>query len=254
MEVPTNLPQTYRITDVIEQTPTVKTFEFAHELDFIPGQFVMVWVPGVDEIPVSLSGPNQITVKNVGEATAALHKLKKGNFIGIRGPYGNGFALPGYKVLIVGGGVGIAPMKALAQYGDKDFTSIIGAQTSDEIFFRNYFPGLHVCTDDGSEGEKAFTTVVADRLLGEQKFDAVAACGPEIMLKFLYQIADKHNVPMFFSMERWMKCGIGICGHCAIDPTGWRVCKDGPVADKAILENSEFFKYKRDMAGTEVKL
>ena len=252
--MPTDSPQTYRITKVIEQTPTVKTFEFAHKFEFIPGQFVMVWIPGVDEIPVSLSGPNQITVKNVGEATAALHGLKEGDFIGIRGPHGNGFALPGRKVLIIGGGVGIAPMKALAQYGDKDFTAIIGAQTKDEIFFRDYFPDLHICTDDGSEGEKGFTTVVADRLLGEQKFDAVAACGPEIMLKFLYRICEKHGVPMFFSMERWMKCGIGICGHCAIDPTGWRVCKEGPVADRSVLANSEFFNYKRDMAGVEVKL
>jgi dihydroorotate dehydrogenase electron transfer subunit len=180
--------------------------------------------------------------------------MKVGDFIGIRGPYGNGFALPGHKILLVGGGVGIAPMRALAHYGEKDFASIMGAQTKEEIFFKDYFPDLHICTDDGSEGEKGFTTVIADRLLGEQKFDAVAACGPEIMLKFLYQICGKHNVPMFFSMERWMKCGTGLCGHCAIDPTGWRVCKEGPIADRSVLVNSEFFNYKRDKAGLEVSL
>ncbi len=250
----TEVPITVKITNVIDQTPTVKTLEFDKELKFIPGQFIMVWIPGVDEIPISLSGPNQITVKNVGDASAALHKLKQGDHIGIRGPYGNGFAIPGRKILVVGGGVGIAPMKALAQYGEKDFTAIIGAQTTNELFFKDYFPDLHVCTDDGSEGEKAFVTVVTERLLQENKFDAVAACGPEIMLKFLFQICEKYDVPVFFSMERWMKCGFGICGHCAVDPTGWRACKEGPVATSEVLRNSEFFNYKRDQAGIEVKL
>lgn len=252
--MPTELPQTYKVTGITKLTPTVKTIEFEHEFDFIPGQFVMVWIPGVDEIPISLSGPNQITVKKVGEATGALHKLKKNDYIGIRGPYGNGFAIEGHRVLLVGGGVGIAPIKALAQYGEKDFTSIIGAQTSNELFFKDYFPGLHVCTDDGSEGEKAFTTIVTERLLQEKKFDAVAACGPEVMLKFLFQICEKHKVPAFFSMERIMKCGFGVCGHCAVDPTGWRVCKEGPIADRNVLLNSEFFEYKRDQAGIEVKM
>ena len=243
-----------KVISVTEETPTIKTIEFEGALDFIPGQFVMAWIPGVDEVPISLSGPNQITVKNVGTATAALHKLKKGDYVGIRGPFGNGFAIPGHKVLIVGGGVGIAPMKALAQYGEKDFVSIMGAQTKDELFFKDYFPGLHICTDDGSEGEKAFTTILTERLLQEQKFDAVAACGPEIMIKFLFQICEKHNIPVFFSMERWMKCGVGLCGHCAVDPTGWRVCKEGPVANSEVLRNSEFFNYRRDQTGDEVKL
>ncbi|MCK4327376.1 MAG: dihydroorotate dehydrogenase electron transfer subunit [Candidatus Diapherotrites archaeon] len=252
--MPTDFPQSYRLTGVRKLTPTVKAFEFAHEFDFVPGQFIMVWVPGVDEIPISLSGPNQITVKKVGEATNALHSLKKGDYIGVRGPYGNGFSIPGHRVLLVGGGVGIAPMKALAQYGEKDFTSVIGAQDKTELFFRQYFPGLHMCTDDGSAGEKAFATVVAERLLKDRKFDAVAACGPEVMLKFLFQICEKANVPAYFSMERWMKCGIGVCGHCSVDPTGWRVCKEGPVADGTVLRNSEFFQYKRDQAGREVEL
>lgn len=251
----TELPITCKILDIAQQTPTVKTIEFAHSFDFVPGQFAMVWVPGVDEIPVSLSGPNQITVKNVGAASAALHALKQGDVIGVRGPYGNGFAIDGHRVLVVGGGVGIAPMKALVQYGEKDFTSIIGAQTKAELFFKDHFPALHVCTDDGSEGEKAFATIVADRLLGSQKFDAVAACGPEIMLKFLFQICEKHHVPVYFSMERWMKCGFGVCGHCAVDPTGWRACKEGPVASSTVLRgHKEFFAYKRNQSGAEVKL
>ncbi|MFC2174262.1 dihydroorotate dehydrogenase electron transfer subunit [archaeon] len=252
--MPTEFPQSYRITGVKKLTPTINAIEFDTEFDFVPGQFIMVWVPGVDEIPISLSAPNQITVKRVGDATNALLNLKKGDFIGVRGPYGNGFAIEGHRVLLVGGGVGIAPMKALAHSGEKDFTSIIGAQDKTELFYKKYFPGLHVCTDDGSEGEKAFTTVVAERLLKEQEFDAVAACGPEIMLKFLFKICEEANVPVYFSMERWMKCGFGVCGHCSVDPTGWRVCKEGPVADSKILRDSEFFNYKRDQAGREVKL
>ena len=254
MAVPTDFPQSFRVTRVDKLTPTVKSIEFDHELGFVPGQFAMVWVPGVDEIPISLSGPNQITVKKVGEATTALHSLEKGDFIGVRGPYGNGFAIEGHRVLLVGGGVGIAPMKALAQYGEKDFTSVIGSQDKSELFFKDHFPALHVCTDDGSEGEKAFATVVAERLLGDRKYDAVAACGPEIMLKFLFKICEDAGVPVYFSMERWMKCGFGVCGHCAIDPTGWRVCKEGPIASSTVLRNSEFFNYRRDQAGREVKL
>lgn len=251
--MPTELPRTCRVTSSVQLTPTVKAIEFNHSFDFVPGQFIMAWIPGVDEIPISLSGPNQITVKKVGAATQALHSLKEGDLIGVRGPYGNGFSIEGHKVLLVGGGVGIAPMKALAQFGDKEFTSVLGAQTKAELFYKDYFPGLVICTDDGSEGEKAFATAVADRVLGSQKFDAVAACGPEIMLKFLFQACEKHGVPVYFSMERWMKCGFGVCGHCATDPTGWRVCTEGPVASSSVLRSSEFFNYKRSQSGAEVK-
>lgn len=249
-----NTPTTVKITSIIEETPTIKTIKFDKTFDFIPGQFIMVWIPGLDEIPISLSGPDQITVKNVGKATEALHKMNKDEYIGLRGPYGNGFSIEGKKILIIGGGVGIAPMKTLAVSKDKDITSIIGAQTKKELFFKEHFPNLHVCTDDGTEGEKALTTQVTERLLKEQKFDAVAACGPEIMLKYLFDICKRHKIATYFSMERWMKCGLGICGHCSIDPSGWRVCKEGPVANSKILDDSEFFKYRRNQSGIKKKI
>ncbi|HOS81810.1 MAG TPA: dihydroorotate dehydrogenase electron transfer subunit, partial [Methanolinea sp.] len=85
------LPVPVRITRVVRETPSVATFAFDREFSFVPGQFVMVWVPGVDEVPMALSSPSSITVQRVGDATAALFRLGPGDSIGIRGPFGNGF-------------------------------------------------------------------------------------------------------------------------------------------------------------------
>ena len=211
----------------------------------------MLWIPRVDEIPISLVGQNQIAVKDVGDATHALHEKKVGDFIGVRGPYGNCFE-PTKNQLLVGGGVGIAPIAFLGKQG---FKAVIGARNADELFFENWFEEPVICTDDGSKGRKGFVTDATDELLGSGEFDCVIACGPEIMLKFLFQVCEKHQVPVQFSMERWMKCGIGICGHCSTLPGGWRVCKDGPVASTEVLKQSkEFFEFKRGPAGTKAKL
>jgi len=256
-----DIPNTIKIIKVKKETPTVKTFTLDMALEGIPGQFAMVWIPRVDEIPISISSfdPLEITVKDVGEATNALHGKRKGDYIGIRGPYGNGYSLKGKKILAVGGGVGIAPLRTLMLNTNKKFTVVLGSQTKREIFFekdfRNAGAEVIICTDDGTYGKKAFATTASEELLEKRKYDLMAACGPEIMLKFLFPIAENAGIPVEFSMERWMKCGFGICGHCSLEPTGWRVCKEGPVFNTAQLKQvSEFFNFKRDAAGLEVKI
>ncbi|MCD6523335.1 MAG: dihydroorotate dehydrogenase electron transfer subunit [Candidatus Diapherotrites archaeon] len=255
-----DVTKTYKILEIKQETPTIKTFTLDTALEGTPGQFVMVWVPGVDEIPISISNfdPLQITVKEVGEATKALHKKRIGDYIGIRGPYGNGFGLVGERVLVVGGGVGIAPLRTLMKNKNKQFTVVLGAQTKSEIFFEEDFKrnaDVFVCTDDGSYGKKAFATQLAEELIQNNRYDMVVACGPEIMLKYLFGITEKHKINAQFSMERWMKCGVGLCGHCSLDPTGWRVCKEGPVfSSEQLRKVTEFFRYKRDQSGTEVEL
>ncbi|MCD6414967.1 MAG: dihydroorotate dehydrogenase electron transfer subunit [Candidatus Diapherotrites archaeon] len=248
------MPDTCRITKVLEETPSVKTIVFEKEFSFKPGQFVMVWVPGLNEVPMSLSGANQITVKDVGKVTHILHSLKPGDFIGLRGPYGNGFSLNGKRILAVGGGFGTVPLKPL--FGNKRIKKfIIGARSKLNLLWIDEIADVAVCTDDGSMGEKAFVTELADRELATGNYDLVISCGPEKMLKALFKVCEKYGVDVEFSLERLMKCGFGVCGHCAMDPIGWMVCKDGPVADSRILRQlTEFGNYKRDMSGRVVPL
>jgi dihydroorotate dehydrogenase electron transfer subunit len=250
-----DFPQTHEILEVKAETPSIKTLVFDKNFDFTPGQFVMTWIPSVDEIPLSLSGPNQVTVKDVGKASHALCNKKPGEYVGLRGPYGHGFSLPGEKILAVGGGFGTAVLKPLATIKNKEVAFVVGAKTREELLFEKQLPDCLVCTDDGSCGQKCFTTVLAEQELKQKKYDLVAACGPEAMLKALFQLCEKLDTPVEFSMERFMKCGVGICGHCAVDSTGWRVCKDGPVANTQVLrQNPEFFNYKRDQTGKKVKV
>ncbi len=103
------------LTDIVIECSDIKTFFFDHRFDFIPGQYVMIWIRGVDEIPMSLSYADAITVRSVGEATSELFKLSIGDEIGIRGPYGNGFKDPDNSVLLIAGGLGAAPLSPLAE-------------------------------------------------------------------------------------------------------------------------------------------
>src|SRR3989304_8888461 len=103
------------ITKVVEETATVRTFFFDTSFEPEPGQFVMVWIRGVDEIPMALSYDNAITVMKVGPATSALFELGEGDSIGIRGPFGNGFRIKGDNILLIAGGVGAAPLSPLAE-------------------------------------------------------------------------------------------------------------------------------------------
>ena len=240
-----------RITAVIDETPTVRTFLFTPGLSFSPGQFVMVTVPGVDEIPMGLSRGDAITVQKVGDATAALFALGPGDFIGIRGPFGNGFPISG-KILAIAGGVGAAPLRPLAMTGAVE-TFLLGARTAAELLFVPELTGmtrLITATDDGSSGQTG-TVVSLIPKVASGDFKAICVCGPERMMHAVLHALDAAGLAdrTWLSLHRYMKCGIGVCGSCCIDPDGLRVCRDGPVFRGDTLIASELGSYTRDASG-----
>ncbi|MDO9539054.1 MAG: dihydroorotate dehydrogenase electron transfer subunit [Methanocalculus sp.] len=246
------MPITVKVTEIDEETPTVRTIRFDHSFTIRPGQFCMVWVPGVDEVPMGFSSANSITVQRVGEATEALTKLKVGDSFGIRGPFGNGFT-PRGRVLAIGGGVGVVPLYPLAKEGSVK-TFILGARTERELVFAHQLEDitdLRIATDDGSEGYHGFVTGVLDQDIDLVSYDTICVCGPEMMMKGILDRLDGAGIASHgqFSLHRYMKCGIGVCGSCSIDPEGLRVCRDGPVFTGDRLLNSEFGTYARDASG-----
>ena len=275
-----NMVKTVKITKIIDECHGVKTIIFKKQ-DLIkpkPGQFLMIWLPGVDEIPMSISsysdnGESSITVQNVGECTNSIHQLKIGDYIGVRGPIGNNFSIPQEKnknLFLIGGGIGIAPLKFLASELKRlkhNFKLIIGAKLKNQLVFKNDMnyhdqEGLevHFCTDDGSYGKKGFTTEIFKNLIKsmsreELQNTVVFTCGPEIMMHKLLHICLENKIELQASLERIMRCGCGLCGLCVIDPLGLLVCNDGPIFTSAVLEKMEDFgKYKRDFSGRKISL
>jgi len=257
-----NYPKIVEITEITKENQDVKTIKFKLLEKTIPGQFFMVWIPDVDEIPMSVSYLDKnikgFTFRKVGPATNALFKLKKGDKIGIKGPYGNGFKIKGKKNLFVGGGTGIAMLgPAIEEAKNKNIstTVILGAKNKNELFFEKRFEDygtkIYITTDDGSKGYKGFATDFVKEKLSKEKFDSIITCGPEIMMKNLHDMCN--NINFQASLERYMKCGIGLCGQCCIGD-GFRVCKEGPIFDGKTLKNiKDFGVYKRDAAGRKIK-
>ncbi|GFO96029.1 dihydroorotate dehydrogenase electron transfer subunit [groundwater metagenome] len=241
------------ITKVVEETPTIRTFFFDTSFEPIPGQFVMVWIRGVDEIPMALSYENAITVQKVGTATSALFDLEECDSVGIRGPFGNGFDIKKGRVLLVAGGVGAAPLSPLAEKAGASgakITTFLGAKTKEELLFKKRFEALgdvQIATDDGSEGKHGYVTQLLDNV---KNYAQIYCCGPEPMMK---KVLDKVTPSKAqFSLHRYIKCGIGICGACCVD--GLRVCKDGPVFSGDVLKRTEFGVYRRNECGERVRV
>jgi dihydroorotate dehydrogenase electron transfer subunit len=252
-----------RIIDIINETDRIKTFILDIGTKAIPGQFGMFWLPGVDEKPMSLSytdGKMGVTILKLGNFSTKMHELEIGARIGVKGPLGRGYKIKGDNILIVGGGVGNAPLAPLAETAlaaGKKVTAILGAQTAREILFEKRIKKagakVLVATDDGTAGHKGYTTDIMMEILKNESFDQCFTCGPEIMMvKVLLQTKEK-KIPAQVSLHRYFKCGIGICGQCAMDNTGIRVCKEGPCfRDKEMDKTEEFGKYWRDGASTRL--
>ena len=261
-----------KIQEVKGESPTVKTFTFQDKLcgKAEPGQFVMVWIPGVDEIPFSLStitpnGLTSITVAEVGEATKALHQRKRSDVIGIRGPYGKGFTLTEGNIMIVGGGTGLVPLmpltKKLVKLSTK-LTFLLGAKTKNELLFLDHIDQtlskvnaeIVATTEDGSYGLKGVVTDQAEQKLAKEKFDMIYACGPEQMMHRMFLLAERYHIPLQASLERIMRCAMGLCGSCVIGKL--RVCKDGPVLTSEQLRDvkDEFGRFKRDFQGRKIQI
>ncbi len=254
--------QVVPLLEVVRESHHTTTYRFRADFGGAPGQFVMVWIPRHDELPMALSylGPVKgITVRAFGDATKAFQDFKPGDRIGVRGPYGNTFRLEGEKILAVAGGTGmasiIAAIEAFAQQGAHVATAV-GARSADELLFvdRASASGeVHVATDDGSRGFNGFVPALAEKLLDKHKFDQVITCGPERMMKMVYDSAVKRGLKIQVSLERYMKCGIGICDACALDDR--LVCVDGPVFTGEQLDASEDFgRWRRDKSGRRIPI
>lgn len=258
------LPKTYRINDIKQETEMVRTFTFDGSLGARPGQFAMVWLPGVDEVPMSIAYDDgkilKITFFAVGDMTKELSKAKVDDLVGLRGPFGTHYEWEkGQHLALVAGGYGAAPMYFTATQASSDGCTldiIVGARSKEHLLYLDELGSLsstevHIATDDGSQGHKGYNVEVLENMLKEgANIDQVFACGPEMMLKACSSLCSEKNLPAQLSLERYMKCGFGLCGNCTVDPLGIRLCTDGPVVKNDLCEKiSEFGKYHRDDLG-----
>jgi dihydroorotate dehydrogenase electron transfer subunit len=261
--------RTRLVVEAVWETEKVRTLYFVDELcnRATPGQYVMVWVPGVDEVPMSLStidmgGRSSITVGSVGDATEILCSLETDDKIGVRGPFGNGFKLVGSSPLIVAGGTGAATLTPLVEEmvvrGARP-TFVLGARSIDGLLLRSRLETLLgdkllLTTDDGSQGFKGLASDYAKSLMEELSFDFVYTCGPELMIAAIFEEAEKKGIQVQVSLERYIKCAVGLCGSCALGP--YRVCRDGPVFNSVQLREvqDEFGKRRMDPSGRMVKV
>ena len=272
MSIPlqSRLPRTYHIKEIKQESEMLRTYTFDGPLGAKPGQFVMVWLPGVDEVPMSVAyddgATTKITFFAVGDLTNMLAETKVGYLVGLRGPFGTFYEWkPGQHIVLVAGGYGAAPMYFVANQTVEHGCTlevIVGARSKEHLLYLKELESLphvslHVATNDGSVGFKGFNTQILEKLLtscnihGEcPVIDQVFACGPEMMLRKVSEITAQHRVPSQLSLERYMKCGYGLCGNCVVDPLGIRLCTEGPVVkNDTCVQISEFGKYHRDAVG-----
>ena len=256
----TDIPQMMEISEVVQEAKEQKSFFFKHSMDCKPGQFVMVWIPDLDEKPMAVSywkkNEFAFTSKAIGTFTNVLDKLKKGDKVGIRGPYGNSFSAKN-NACIVGGGVGMASVSTLID-ALKNPVVINGARSKEHLIYLKRFKNKNmiITTDDGSYERKAFTTDVLEELLKnnkKNKIKIVYTCGQEIMMKKVFEICNKHKIECEASLERYMACGFGVCGKCVINDK--IVCVDGPVFNsKQLSKMPEFGNFARLKSGRKVTI
>ncbi len=228
--------RTYRVVARRSEGSVGATLILDGPLQAEPGQFVMVWLPGIEERPLAVmdDDPLALTVRVVGPFTRALAACAPGDRLWVRGPYGRGFPVRGEQALLVGGGSGVASLTLLAKRLMQENGHVrvaLGARSSDQLMlpwrFRELGCELLLATDDGSEGLRGTVLDAAEPSLSAGWADVVCACGPEVMLLALARRMEGSDVPLYLSLERSMKCGLGICGNCYC---GNRlVCLDGPV-------------------------
>lgn len=300
-----------KIEKIVQENSNVKSFYFNHRLNSQPGQFVMIWMPGNGEKPMSIArdfGESfQLAIADVGKVSNTICCAKVGDYVGIRGPLGTYFSLEDNNnnnideknkdktaknknvnlvksIALVGGGYGAGPMASVAELALKkglkpeNIHYIVGARTKDLLLFHKRLEGtgvnVHVTTDDGSYGVKGRVIDALNKIISESKennrknksknkgnyksvntqIDKIYTVGPELMMKAVYDAAVRENINCEISLERYMKCGIGVCGSCVVDPTGKRMCIEGPIIDsKKIAQITEFGKYHRDATGNKVK-
>lgn len=254
------------IEDIIIESPTIKTFVLKpkEDFNFRTGQFIEMTLPGIGEAPFTPSSdPNvkdkiDLTIMKAGRVTDLLHNIPKNTPVGIRGPYGKGYPLDKFQdkdILIVGGGVGLAPLRSLlfTLFGEIDkYNKVVlryGARTPNDIIYKQSIPvwakmkKVNVVTtvdvgDSTWKGNVGLVTTILKDLPVDMKKAISIVCGPPIMMKFVtLKLLDLGFQPkdIYLSMEKNMSCGLGKCGHCRIGK--YYVCKDGPVFTYEDLED-----------------
>jgi anaerobic sulfite reductase subunit B len=256
------VPVPFRVAD--SRRDTADTWTLALEpvdtgFSVAPGQFVMVYAFGVGEVPISVSGPPArpgdpvvLTVRGVGAVSHAICASEPGAVLGLRGPLGNSWpieAAEGGDVVVVAGGIGLAPLRPVIlhafarrpRFGAA--TVLYGARTPEDLLYGDELAAwgaeLEVeVTVDAADTSWTGRVGVVPKLLEQADFrpDSVSAfvCGPEVMIHFTVEALRERGVPderIFLSLERDMRCGVGLCGHCQLGPT--LICRDGPVYSQA---------------------
>ena len=225
-------------------------------LNHVPGQFIMVNLPGIGEAPISISSsPTKrssfdMVVRNVGKVTSIMHGLQAGDTIGIRGPYGTGFPtqlLEGNDLLFMAGGLGLAPLRSLINFvidNRRDFGQVdilLGCKSPEEMLFKDEIKEWEQRLDinfqctidnpvDGWDGNVGMITSLIPGLEFDPVKTFAVICGPPVMYRFVvFDLLKKGVLPdqVIVSLERHMKCGVGKCGHCQI--ANYYCCQDGPV-------------------------
>lgn len=254
--------KTLKIDKIIQETENCKSFLFKDRKlsKAKPGQFYMVWVPGVEEFPMGVSYiyPKKevfgFTAWKVGTGTEALHQLKEGTYIGVRGPYGNWFNIKGSKIVCVAGAIEeLAPIPEF--FDNKEVVIIQGKKRKEDIIYEERLKNsckLILCTEDGSCGLKGTSIEILDNLLKEEKFDQVLACGSESFLLKVAQVSDKYNIPSQLCGGRYMKCAVGICGSCVCN--GVRTCKKVVLTSEEIKKLPDFGKFMLDKTGKKISI
>jgi sulfhydrogenase subunit gamma (sulfur reductase) len=233
--------------------------DYAYNFKHIPGQFMEVSIIGTGEMPISISssptrkGILEFCVRRVGRVTNALYRLEHNSLIGLRGPYGNGFpieTMKGNNLLIIAGGLGMAPLRSLLWYAIdnrkdfKDITLMYGSKNPGEVLFKTELITLLerndinclLTVDNNTNGNWKGHTGVVTTLFEKVDLDAsttyAAVCGPPVVYRFvLEKLLEKKfsKGRILMSLERKMKCGVGKCGHCGVGSANKYVCIDGPI-------------------------
>ncbi len=225
-----------RIVKTVRENEKTVSFILDGSMAAAPGQFAMLWLPGLDEKPFSIAAaaPLMFTISRVGPFSDALHALDAGDTMWVRGPFGRGWSAAQAATLLVGGGYGAAPLAFLASVllaRGAMVEAAVGARRAADLLFEHRFAAmgvaLHAATEDGSSGARGRVTDVVAPLLDSGRFQRLCACGPEGMLASLHVLCARAGVPAELSFEAYMRCGVGLCGSCEHD--GRLVCMDGPV-------------------------
>jgi dihydroorotate dehydrogenase electron transfer subunit len=263
MKILNSIPKTVKVKEVRVESELVKTFVLDVSLGARPGQFVNVWIPRLDEKPISVAMDDGkemwLTIAAVGAFSEAMHGLKAGDTVGIRGPLGTEFEIEdGKHYALLAGGYGAAPLYFFAVEAAKrgcEIDFIIGARNKDLLLYVERAGALdgvsvHTATDDGSDGHEGFNTEILSGILEKGGVDCICTCGPEVMMVKAAEMAQEKKIDAQISVERYMKCGLGVCGNCVVDGLGEPTCTAGPVMPlEKVLQIEDFGKYHRDSLG-----